>query len=1010
MRNVFLAMKKIAAIGACAFLFLGSFSVPQVAFGAPTAESADGTVSASSAKAADDNFAKNVVTSVTSAQLPVQVIGTLIAQLIDWVTAGVGWLFLKLLEVLLIPILGYNGFSSSPIISLGWPLVRDVVNMFVVLVLLIIGIGTIVGWKNAHWDQQLPQLFIAIVAVNFSRTLCGLAIDLSQIIMFTFVNSIAQIAAGNFEQLLGFSALSTFAQSFSSSSSSVGVSLTVGALLANAYLRLALHIAVFAVILLLTLAFIWRIVTLWVLVIISPLAFFMQGIQGIYKGASGIWGDWVSRFTAALTLGPMLAFFLWLSLAASSSGSIAQTEAFPEPDPSADSSVGLVLQAFEGSTLASLLLGLVLLIVGMQQAAASASKLGGFAASLINEKMGRRVAKFGLRASDRIGTGLPRSMVIGAGTLMGSKGLVDLGRVMPSSLESLSRKGYQASSKKAGSGVIALGQAMGSTSIVSAGGWLQGLEHGDKEKLEKDAKAWLSHASDREKLARLLQAINGEGSNTVEAQTENFEILKWAQTSGGRKFVEKNVEETERDKIFKGVLNEVDHHKDHLDDNEKKADLAFRTRFAHFLGQDAQVKLAEDKDFDPSNLTDKSAEALANNSAAVDVLRNNIVGTEGDGKGGTRLVSMYDNIVRGQKGKDAKKGFAGHAYADALSAGNYNAVVSNQANLNRVSWSSLTAGAPQTTGIVAAFINTNAKLDSITDAAKRGAAEAVIKQSIVNNQSLDVIAKALNNGLVTVGDLAGNLNRKENLLAIAGSGEDLSGATTLLRDLATIAKTNPQRLGMSFDEMNALRKKLLDSGARLEDVIDGLNIGSGSLTNAQWDQLKQLLSSNAALAGQLGVGINPQGPNDISNLLQDMVNDGVIAKMAEKARTASGADRLALRDAIQNAYGPVLNHILNALVSEQNTRGQAATNAEAAVRNAERELNNASQAIRNAISAGDVKAEKLAQRDAEEKRSLLAAAQQALKKAENVADEVANEVKQMQNKVDALRRVESRVK
>jgi hypothetical protein len=54
--------------------------------------------------------------------------------------------------------------------------------------------------------------------------------------------------------------------------------------------------------------------------------------------------------------------------------------------------------------------------------------------------------------------------------------------------------------------------------------------------------------------------------------------------------------------------------------------------------------------------------------------------------------------------------------------------------------------------------------------------------------------------------------------------------------------------------------------------------------------------------------------------------------------------------------------------------------------------------------------EKLAQRDAEEKRSLLAAAQQALKKAENVADEVANEVKQMQNKVDALRRVESRVK
>lgn len=524
MRNVFLAMKKIAAIGACAFLFLGSFSVPQIAFGADTPVGADGTVSASSDKTAEAGL-ENLAVSMATGQLPFQVIGALITQLIDWVTAGIGWLFLKLLEVLLIPILGYNGFSSSPIISLGWPLVRDVVNMFVVLVLLVIGIGTIVGWKNAHWDQQLPQLFIAIVAVNFSRTLCGLAIDLSQIIMFTFVNSIAQIAAGNFEQLLGFSALSTFAQSFSSSSSSVGVSLTVGALLANAYLRLALHIAVFAVILLLTLAFIWRIVTLWVLVIISPLAFFMQGIQGIYKGASGIWGDWVSRFTAALTLGPMLAFFLWLSLAASSSGSIAQTEAFPEPDPSADSSVGLVLQAFEGSTLASLLLGLVLLIVGMQQAAASASKLGGFAASLINEKMGRRVAKFGLRASDRIGTGLVRTPAVfvgkGVSTITGKDGLLKAARMLPTSLESATRIGYQKGTKKAGSGVIALGQAMGSTSFVSAGGWLQGLEHSDEEKLKKDAKAAVEHMSDAEKLARLRQAIAGEGSNTLEATTEN---------------------------------------------------------------------------------------------------------------------------------------------------------------------------------------------------------------------------------------------------------------------------------------------------------------------------------------------------------------------------------------------------------------------------------------------------------------------------------------------------------
>ena len=46
---------------------------------------------------------------------------------------GLGKLVLMLIQIIIIPVLNYNSFSSSPIIGLGWSLVRDVMNMFVIV-------------------------------------------------------------------------------------------------------------------------------------------------------------------------------------------------------------------------------------------------------------------------------------------------------------------------------------------------------------------------------------------------------------------------------------------------------------------------------------------------------------------------------------------------------------------------------------------------------------------------------------------------------------------------------------------------------------------------------------------------------------------------------------------------------------------------------------------------------------------------------------------------------------
>ena len=163
-------------------------------------------------------FAQELTDIVTD---PFDTIALLLAAVIQNVTAALGRLMLKLIEMILV-VLQYNTFSKSHIVDIGWSLVRDVVNMAVVAILMALAVMTIVGSSKANWTQQLPRLFIAVVLVNFSRTICGFLIDISQIVMMTFFNAIIDIAAGNFAQLLALQSFGEFNKDFIDNGGSPG--------------------------------------------------------------------------------------------------------------------------------------------------------------------------------------------------------------------------------------------------------------------------------------------------------------------------------------------------------------------------------------------------------------------------------------------------------------------------------------------------------------------------------------------------------------------------------------------------------------------------------------------------------------------------------------------------------------------------------------------------------------------------------------------------------------------
>ncbi|MFH1711674.1 MAG: hypothetical protein ABH846_00350 [Patescibacteria group bacterium] len=335
--------------------------------------------------------------------------GAMLLLLLAWVLQAISWAVGKfivlIIGMIVVPILGYNNFGDSNIVDIGWPLVRDVVNMFVIVILLVIAIQTMLGINKTPLGQQLPRLFIAVVALNFSRMLTLLIIDLGQVVMFTFVNALRDIAAGNFVnlfQITGFMALD--GENLVAASSQGG--LVALGYLGTSYVTLSLMLMVLGVLLLMAVIFIYRIAMLWVLLILSPIAFFLAATKSVLNTGEARYKEWWGKLIGSVTLGPILTFFLWLGLAAASSGPISTSEEFPAIPPS--DAIGLYSEIFQMDKLTSLFIGITLMSIGFQAASGAAQSMGGVAAQYITKEKGQAGMKMALGAPAAVGARIGR--------------------------------------------------------------------------------------------------------------------------------------------------------------------------------------------------------------------------------------------------------------------------------------------------------------------------------------------------------------------------------------------------------------------------------------------------------------------------------------------------------------------------------------------------------------------------------------------------------------------------
>lgn len=333
-----------------------------------------------------------------------------------WLVGGIaraivsvlGWVLAQLMKIL-VYVAQYNHFINSAAISKGWIVARDISNMFFVVILLIIAFGTILNIESYNYKKWLPKLVLMAILINFSKTICGLLIDISQVVMLTFVNAFSDMAPGNLIEMLGV----TDWQSLR------GVEEVNNWEIAAAYVLAAIY----AIIALVTITaivgmLVMRIIMIWVYVVLSPFAYLLSAFPGGASYAS----QWWKEFTKNLIVGPVLAFFIWLSFAALGTPSDNGPQALGEFKDDGDQiecqrDENGVCKFGTSDLMVQFIVSIAMLIGGMK----IAQEIGGAGGGIAGKAMGK-VKGWGMAGAGAVGGfALAKAKMAGKGTLKGVK-------------------------------------------------------------------------------------------------------------------------------------------------------------------------------------------------------------------------------------------------------------------------------------------------------------------------------------------------------------------------------------------------------------------------------------------------------------------------------------------------------------------------------------------------------------------------------------------------------------
>lgn len=356
--------------------------------------------------------------------------GENVAKVLGWIIFPFIWIMGQLATLLLgvlIKIAQYNDFINSSAVSYGWVVVRDLCNMFFVLILLIIAFASILRVDSYNLKTWLPKLVIMAVLINFSKLICGIFIDFAQVIMLTFVNAFKDIAGANLTDMLGITKILNF-------DSSANPKVTAWTIIGSMVLALVVSVIAVVVILSMLAMLAMRIVLIWIYVVLSPIAYLMAAFPQGQPNSQRWWSD----FSKNVIVGPILAFFIWLAFASlggvEGEEQIKKIQAGEEiksgfENNETDQASQVLTEAGSPDNLIKMIISIGMLLGGLMLAQEMGDRSGAIAGKGLAKlqtmgagslKVGKNIGKYGAKRTAEVGLGATGLVTGGKNTQVGS--------------------------------------------------------------------------------------------------------------------------------------------------------------------------------------------------------------------------------------------------------------------------------------------------------------------------------------------------------------------------------------------------------------------------------------------------------------------------------------------------------------------------------------------------------------------------------------------------------------
>ena len=213
-----------------------------------------------------------------------------------------GFLALGLSIVLQPGLMGNWSYTQNPFVDAGLEITQGFISIGLVLALVWIAFATILRLEGYDTKRLLVRLIIAGLLVYFSRVICGLIVDASNIFMYYFSDRIAGVGIlTNNLVLVGRQLLEALA--------AIVNPLAWPRIIAESIILISVQFYLITLLIAFFLLFLFRYAAIWIAVILAPIAF----ICWILPATRKYWEEWWKNFIGWCLAGPITAFFLYLA-------------------------------------------------------------------------------------------------------------------------------------------------------------------------------------------------------------------------------------------------------------------------------------------------------------------------------------------------------------------------------------------------------------------------------------------------------------------------------------------------------------------------------------------------------------------------------------------------------------------------------------------------------------------------------------------------------------------------